>query len=164
MSNLIHLYIVDEDIYPTTLTVSDEEKYQNLLEITESEAIRWQVIELNMRGFIPALELWDNISGSSSLLPVCTFNYYPHQVISPDAELSGSFGFFPSQMVQDLYPLMKKNYDIDIDSTDVKSIITEVENRAGELDPQAYEMVRDRYFVTFRDAAEQNKSVVVLIE
>ncbi len=164
MSNLIHLFIVDEDVYPSTLALSEEDKYQYLLEITEVEAIRWQTIELNMRGFIPALELWDDISGSSSLLPVCTFNYYPHQLISPDAELSGSFGFFPSQMVQDLYSLMKKNYDIDINSADVQPTISEVEKRAGELDPQAYEIVRDRYFVTFRDAAEQNKSVVVLID
>lgn len=164
MSSLIHLFIVDETAYPDTLNASDEEKYQELLEITEEEAIRWQTIELNMRGFMPALELWDSIIGSSSLLPVCTFNYYPHQLISPDADISGSFGFFSRQMVQDLYPLMKTHYATDIDSAETQNLIVEVEQKAGELDPQAYEIVRDRYFSTFRDAADQGKSIVILIE
>ena len=164
MSSLIHLFIVDETVYPNTLEASDEEKYQELLEITEKEAIRWQTIELNMRGFMPALELWDSIVGSSSLLPVCTFNYYPHQLIGPDADISGSFGFFSSQMVQDLFPLMQAHYDTDINSTETQNLIVDVEQRAGELDLHAYEIVRDRYFSTFRDAAEQGKSIVVLIE
>lgn len=164
MSSLIHLFIVDEAEYPKALKTSDEEKYQELLEITEEEAIRWQTIELNMRGFIPALELWDAIVGGGGLLPVCTFNYYPHQLISADADISGSFGFFPSQMVQDISPLMEKAYATEIDSENGEDLIAVVENKVGELDPQAYEVVRDRYFVTFRDAAEQNKSIVVLIE
>ncbi|MGI2169979.1 hypothetical protein ACROAE_07245 [Shewanella sp. MF05960] len=164
MSNLIHLFIVDEDVYPTTLDASDEQKYQELLDTTQEEAMRWQSIELNMRGFIPALELLDAIVGGQGLLPVCTFNYYPHQLIGPEADISGAFGFFSSQMVQDLFPLMQENYEADIDSRENLKLIDEIEAKAGELDPQAYEIVRDRYFVTFRDAAEQNKSIVVLIE
>ena len=67
-------------------------------------------------------------------------------------------------MVQDLFPLLKKYFEVDIDNSESKGLVDDVEHRAGELDPQAYEIVRDRYFVTFRDAAEQKKSIVVLIE
>ena len=161
MSSLIHLFIVDETVYPNT---SDEQKYQELLDITHDEATRWQSIELNMRAFIPAIELLDAVVGGQGLLPVCTFHYYPHQLIGPDANISGSFGFFSSEMVQDLFPLLEKYFEVDIESSENKALVDSIEHRAGELDPQAYEIVRDRYFVTFRDAAEQNKSIVVLIE
>ena len=164
MSSVINLFIVDEDVYPTILNLSDEQKYQELLDITQDEATRWQSIELNMRGFVPAIELLDAVAGGQGLLPVCTFNYFPHQLIGPDANISGSFGFFSSEMVQDIFPLLKKYFEVDIDNSENKGLVDDVEHRAGELDLQAYEIVRDRYFVTFRDAAEQKKSIVVLIE
>ncbi|MCS6123673.1 hypothetical protein G3469_12065 [Shewanella baltica] len=164
MSSLIHLYLVDEDVYPNTLTGDDEAKYQALLSITEDEAIRWQSLELNMRGFIPALATWDKIAGNSKLLSVCSFHYYPNQLIGPTADLSGSFGFFPAKMVQDLFSVMQKYYDFNLDSPKGHDIIEAIEAEMGEVDFQAYEMVRDRYFVSFRDAAEQGKAIVVLIE
>lgn len=67
-------------------------------------------------------------------------------------------------MVQDLFPLLEKYFEVDIENSENKALVDSIEHRAGELDPQAYEIVRDRYFVTFRDASMQNKSIVVLIE
>ena len=164
MSNVINLFIVDEAVYPTTSNLSDELTYQALIDITQDEATRWQSIELNMRAFIPAIELLDAVVGGQGLLPVCTFHYYPYQLIGPDANISGSFGFFSSEMVQDLFPLLEKYFEVDIENSENKALVDSIEHRAGELDPQAYEIVRDRYFVTFRDASMQNKSIVVLIE
>lgn len=164
MSSLIHLYLVDEDEYPTSLTGDDESKYQTLLEITDEEATRWQSIEMNMRGFDPALQLWDAIAGNSRILMIASFNFYPHKLLPPDADISGSFGFFPADMVKDLYSVMQEEYDFDINCLEGRQIIAEIEKDGEEVNPEAYDIVRDKYFVTFRDAAEQNKSVVVLIE
>ncbi len=164
MSALIHLYLIDESHYPTQLHGNDESKYQTLLQITHANAIRWQTIELNMRGFIPAIEAWDSVAGDAHLLPACSFNYYPNKVLPPDADISGSFGFFPAAMVADLFSVMEQNYEFDMASPAGAAIIAAVTQRAGELSLDAYELVRDRYFVTFRDAAEKNQAVVVLIE
>ena len=165
MSSLIHLYLVDEDEYPTSLTGNDESKYQTLLEITEENAIRWQSIEINMRGFEPALQLWDAIAGNSRLLLIASFNFFPHKLLPPDADISGTFGFFPADMVKDLYDIMQQEYSFDINSLEGQHIIAEIEkDGVNEVNPEAYELVRDKYFVTFRDAAEQGKSIVVLIE
>ncbi|WNO60348.1 hypothetical protein [Rheinheimera sp. MMS21-TC3] len=165
MSSLIHLYLVDEDEYPTTLSGDDESKYQTLLEITEENAIRWQSIEMNMRGFEPALQLWDAVAGNSRILLIASFNFYPHKLLPPDADISGSFGFFPADMVKDLYTVMQEEYNFDIDSQEGQHIIAAIEqDGVDEVNPEAYEIVRDKYFVTFRDAAEQGKSIVVLIE
>ncbi len=165
MSSLIHLYLVDEDEYPTSLAGDDESKYQTLLEITNEEAIRWQSIEMNMRGFEPALQLWDAIAGNSKLLLIASFNFYPHKLLPPDADISGSFGFFPAEMVKDLYTIMKEEYNFNIDCQEGKQIIADIEKDGiDEVNPEAYEIVRDKYFVTFKDAAEQGRSVVVLIE
>ncbi|NTS77894.1 hypothetical protein HR060_13625 [Catenovulum sp. SM1970] len=165
MSSLIHLYLIDEDTYPANLTGDDESKYQTVLDITQQEGIRWQSIELNMRGFEPALQLWDAAAGNSNLLLVATFNFYPHKLLPPDADTSGTFGFFPAEMVQDFYSVMQQEYDFDIDSLEGKQIIQEIEQDGiNEVNPDAYEMVRDKYFVTFRDAAKQNKSIAVIIE
>ncbi|QBG34925.1 hypothetical protein [Litorilituus sediminis] len=165
MSSLIHLYLVDENEYPTTLSGDDESKYQTLLEVTEEQATRWQTIEMNMRGFEPALQLWDAIAGNSKLLLIASFNFYPHKLLPPDADISGSFGFFPADMVKDLYTVMQEEYEFDIDSLEGRQIIAEIEkDDSDEVNPEAYEIVRDKYFVTFRDAVEQGKSVAVLIE
>lgn len=164
MSGLIHLYLVDEDVYPSRLAGDDESKYQALLEITGEEAIRWQTIEMNLRGFDPALQVWDAVAGNSRLLMICSFNFFPHKLIGPDADISGSFGFFPAEMVKDLAGIMRDEYDFELDSAEGKQIIAEVEQHGEELNPEAYEIVRDRYYVTFRDAAEQGKSVVILVE
>jgi|GEM_PF-2490817 len=165
MSSLIHLYLVDESEYPVTLSGDDESKYQTLLEITETKATRWQSIEMNMRGFEPALQLWDAIAGNSRILMIASFNFYPHKLLPPDANISGSFGFFPADMVQDLFSIMQEEYDFNIECLEGRQIIADIEKESlDEVNPEAYEMVRDKYFVTFRDAAEQGKSVVVLIE
>lgn len=165
MSSLIHLYLIDETCYPTHLAGSDEQKYQTLLDITDKQATRWQTLELNMRGFEPALQLWDTIAGNSQLLLVASFNYYPHQLLPPDADISGTFGFFPADMANDLFTVMQQEYNFDIDSPLGQRLISEIEHDGiDEVNPDAYEMVRDKYFVTFRDAAKQGKSVVVLIE
>ena len=165
MSSLIHLYLVDESTYPSTLPGDDEAKYQALLAITEDEATRWQTIEMNMRGFEPALQLWDAIAGNSRLLLIASFNFYPHKLLPPDAKTSGTFGFFPADMVKDLFEVMQEEYDFDIDCLEGQQIISDIEAQGqDEVNPEAYEIVRDKYFVTFRDAAAQGKSVVVLIE
>ncbi|MBB1411735.1 hypothetical protein [Pseudoalteromonas sp. SG44-17] len=165
MSSLIHLSLIDEDSYPTTLDGDDESKYQQLLEITQEEAIHWQSIEINLRGFEPALQLWDAIAGNSRLLLIASFNFFPHKLLPPDADISGTFGFFPADMVRDLYDIMQQEYSFDIDSLEGQHIIAEIEkDGVDEVNPEAYELVRDKYFVTFRDAAEQGKSIVVLIE
>ncbi|MPY24508.1 hypothetical protein FM037_03315 [Shewanella psychropiezotolerans] len=164
MSSLIHLLLIDEAAFPTQIAGNDESTYQTLLEIVDEEAIRWQTLELNIRGFMPALEMWDALAGNSHLLPMCSFNFYPHKLIGPDADISGQFGFFPTDMVKDLSSAMAVNIDFDITTPDAQAVVDMVEAKAGELDPQAYEMVRDKYFVTFRDAAAQHKAVVVLIE
>jgi hypothetical protein len=164
MSSLIHLYLVDENEYPSSLAGNDESKYQALLEITQEEAVRWQSIEMNMRGFDPALQLWDAIAGNSRILMIASFNFYPHKLLPPDADISGSFGFFPADMVKDLYTVMQEEYDFDINCLEGRQIIAEIEKDGEEVNPEAYDIVRDKYFVTFRDAAAQGKSVVVLIE
>lgn len=165
MSSLIHLSLIDEDSYPTSLSGDDESKYQQLIEITEEEAIHWQSIEINLRGFEPALQLWDAIAGNSRLLLIASFNFFPHKLLPPDADISGTFGFFPADMVRDLYDIMQQEYSFDIDSLEGQNIIAEIEkDGVDEVNPEAYELVRDKYFVTFRDAAEQGKSIVVLIE
>jgi len=165
MSSIIHLLLIDEDDYPTQLSGNDESKYQKLLEITHEQAIHWQSIEMNMRGFEPALKLWDSVAGNSRLLLIASFNFYPHKLLPPETDISGSFGFFPSAMVKDLYTVMQEEYDFDIDCLEGRQIISEIEQDGlDEVNPEAYEIVRDKYFVTFRDAAEQGKSVVVLIE
>lgn len=165
MSSLIHLSLIDEDSYPTSLSGDDESKYQQLLEITEEEAIHWQSIEINLRGFEPALQLWDAIAGNSRLLLIASFNFFPHKLLPPDADISGTFGFFPADMVRDLYDIMQQEYSFDIDSLEGQHLIAEIEKGGvDEVNPEAYELVRDKYFVTFRDAAEQGKSIVVLIE
>lgn len=164
MSSLIHLFLIDETAFPTHMSGDDESNYQALLDIVDQEAIRWQTLELNMRGFMPALEMWDALAGNSHLLPMCSFNFYPHKLIGPDADISGQFGFFPTEMVKDLFANMHDNLALDISTPVAQEVVDMVEARAGELDPQAYEMVRDKYFVTFRDATAQNKAVVVLIE
>lgn len=165
MSSLIHLSLIDEDSYPTSLSGDDESKYQQLLEITEEEAIHWQSIEINLRGFEPALQLWDAIAGNSRLLLIASFNFFPHKLLPPDADISGTFGFFPADMVKDLYNIMQQEYSFDIDSLEGQHLIAEIEKGGvDEVNPEAYELVRDKYFVTFRDAAEQGKSIVVLIE
>ncbi|MBB1471355.1 hypothetical protein H5186_22345 [Pseudoalteromonas sp. SG41-2] len=165
MSSLIHLSLIDEDRYPTSLSGDDESKYQQLLAITEEEAIHWQSIEINLRGFEPALQLWDAIAGNSRLLLIASFNFFPHKLLPPDADISGTFGFFPADMVKDLYDIMQQEYSFDIDSLEGQNIIAEIEkDGVDEVNPEAYDLVRDKYFVTFRDAAEQGKSIVVLIE
>ena len=165
MSSLIHLSLIDEDRYPTSLRGDDESKYQQLLAITEEEAIHWQSIEINLRGFEPALQLWDAIAGNSRLLLIASFNFFPHKLLPPDADISGTFGFFPADMVKDLYDIMQQEYSFDIDSLEGQNIIAEIEkDGVDEVNPEAYDLVRDKYFVTFRDAAEQGKSIVVLIE
>ncbi|MBB1336027.1 hypothetical protein H5200_22885 [Pseudoalteromonas sp. SG43-7] len=165
MSSLIHLSLIDEDRYPTSLDGDDESKYQQLLDITQKEAIHWQSIEINLRGFEPALQLWDAIAGNSRLLLIASFNFYPHKLLPPDADISGSFGFFPADMVKDLYAIMEEEYNFDISNLEGQQIIAEIEKDGDdEVNPEAYELVRDKYFVTFRDAAEQGKSIVVLIE
>ncbi|TGE83959.1 hypothetical protein C7Y70_08225 [Pseudoalteromonas sp. KS88] len=165
MSSLIHLSLIDEDSYPTMLSGDDESKYQQLLEITEEEAIHWQSIEINLRGFEPALQLWDAIAGNSRLLLIASFNFFPHKLLPPDADISGTFGFFPADMVKDLYNIMQQEYSFDINSLEGQHIIAEIEkDGVDEVNPEAYDLVRDKYFVTFRDAAEQGKSIVVLIE
>lgn len=165
MSSLIHLSLIDEDSYPTSLSGDDESKYQQLLAITEEEAIHWQSIEINLRGFEPALQLWDAIAGNSRLLLIASFNFFPHKLLPPDADISGTFGFFPADMVKDLYDIMQQEYSFDIDSLEGQNIIAEIEkDGVDEVNPEAYDLVRDKYFVTFRDAAEQGKSIVVLIE
>ena len=165
MSSLIHLSLIDEDRYPTSLDGDDESKYQQLLAITEEEAIHWQSIEINLRGFEPALQLWDAIAGNSRLLLIASFNFFPHKLLPPDADISGTFGFFPADMVKDLYDIMQQEYSFDIDSLEGQNIIAEIEkDGVDEVNPEAYDLVRDKYFVTFRDAAEQGKSIVVLIE
>ncbi|MBB1369119.1 hypothetical protein H5154_22575, partial [Pseudoalteromonas sp. SR44-5] len=76
-----------------------------------------------------------------------------------------TFGFFPADMVKDLYDIMQQEYSFDIDSLEGQNIIAEIEkDGVDEVNPEAYDLVRDKYFVTFRDAAEQGKSIVVLIE
>lgn len=165
MSSLIHLSLIDEDSYPTSLSGDDESKYQQLIEITEEEAIHWQSIEINLRGFEPALQLWDAIAGNSRLLLIASFNFFPHKLLPPDADISGTFGFFPADMVKDLYNIMQQEYSFDINSLEGQHIIAEIEKDGiDEVNPEAYELVRDKYFATFRDAAEQGKSIVVLIE
>ncbi|HFQ5107715.1 TPA: hypothetical protein ACGUT0_001264 [Vibrio vulnificus] len=165
MSSLIHLYLVDEDDYPTSASGSHEDIYQMLVEITQEEGIRWQTLELNMRGFEPALQLWDAVAGNSRLLLIATFNFYPHKLLPPDADTSGTFGFFPADMVRDLFTVMEEEYDFDIDSEEGQQLISEIEeDELDKLNPDAYEMVRNKYFVTFRDAAHQGKSIVVLID
>ncbi|HAU8293794.1 TPA: hypothetical protein I7152_12935 [Vibrio vulnificus] len=165
MSSLIHLYLVDEDDYPTSASGSHEDIYQTLVEITQEEGIRWQTLELNMRGFEPALQTWDAVAGNSRLLLIATFNFYPHKLLPPDADTSGTFGFFPADMVRDLFTAMEEEYDFDIDSEEGQQLIAEIEeNELEKLNFDAYEMVRDKYFVTFRDATQQGKSIVVLIE
>ncbi|EGR7954078.1 hypothetical protein JKP10_02350 [Vibrio vulnificus] len=165
MSSLIHLYLVDEDDYPTSASGSHEDIYQTLVEITQEEGIRWQTLELNMRGFEPALQTWDAVAGNSRLLLIATFNFYPHKLLPPDADTSGTFGFFPADMVRDLFTVMEEEYDFDIDSEEGQQLIAEIEeNELEKLNFDAYEMVRDKYFVTFRDATQQGKSIVVLIE
>lgn len=165
MSSLIHLLLIDEESYPTSLNGDHESKYQQLLEITEEEAIHWQSIEINLRGFEPALQLWDAIAGNSRLLLIASFNFFPHKLLPPDADISGTFGFFPADMVKDLYTIMEEKYDFDISNLEGQQIIAEIEQDGiDEVNPEAYELVRDKYFVTFRDAAEQGKSIVVLIE
>lgn len=165
MSSLINLYIVSEDDYPTHLSGDDESKYQTLLDITQEKGMLWQSIEMNMRGFEPALQLWDAIAGNSRLLLIASFNFYPHKLLPPDADISGSFGYFPPEMVKDLYTVMQEEYEFDIDCQEGRQIISEIEKDGiDEVNPEAYEIVRDKYFVTFRDAAEQGKAVAVLIE
>lgn len=165
MSSLIHLLLIDEDSYPTSIDGDDESKYQQLLEITEEEAIHWQSIEINLRGFEPALQLWDAIAGNSRLLLIASFNFFPHKLLPPDADISGTFGFFPADMVKDLFDVMEAQYDFDIDSPEGEHFIAQIEkDGVDEVNPEAYELVRDKYFVTFRDAAKQGKSIVVLIE
>ncbi|KGK12031.1 hypothetical protein [Vibrio navarrensis] len=165
MSSLIHLYLVNEDDYPTIASGTHEQTYQTLVEITQEEGMRWQSLELNMRGFEAALQLWDAVAGNSRLLLIATFNFYPHKLLPPDADTSGTFGFFPADMVRDLFTVMEEEYDFDIDSEEGQQLIAEIEEDGlEELNPDAYEMVRDKYFVTFRDAAKQGKSVAVLIE
>lgn len=165
MSSLIHLYLIDEDDYPDTASGAHEDIYQALLEITQEEGIRWQTLELNMRGFEPALQLWDAVAGNSRLLLIATFNFYPHKLLPPDADISGTFGFFPADMVRDLFSVMEEEYDFDINGFEGQQLIAEIEEEGiDEVNPDAYEMVRDRYFATFRDAAKQGKSIAVLIE
>ncbi len=165
MSSLIHLYLIDEDEFPANLAGDDESKYQTLLDITQEHAVRWQSIEMNMRGFEPALQLWDAVAGNSKILLIASFNFYPNKLLPPDADISGTFGFFPTEMVQDLFTVMQEEYDFDIDSLEGKQIIEGIEkDELDEVNPEAYDIVRDKYFVTFRDAAEQGKSIVVLIE
>ncbi|ENY3837451.1 hypothetical protein ACFXIQ_002921, partial [Vibrio vulnificus] len=66
---------------------------------------------------------------------------------------------------RDLFTVMEEEYDFDIDSEEGQQLIAEIEeNELEKLNFDAYEMVRDKYFVTFRDAAQQGKSIVVLIE
>ncbi|MBB1369194.1 hypothetical protein H5154_23015, partial [Pseudoalteromonas sp. SR44-5] len=127
MSSLIHLSLIDEDRYPTSLSGDDESKYQQLLAITEEEAIYWQSIEINLRGFEPALQLWDAIAGNSRLLLIASFNFFPHKLLPPDADISGTFGFFPADMVKDLYDIMQQEYSFDIDSLEGQNIIAEIE-------------------------------------
>ncbi|EIE1227805.1 hypothetical protein LCX39_004531, partial [Vibrio vulnificus] len=70
-----------------------------------------------------------------------------------------------ADMVRDLFTVMEEEYDFDIDSEEGQQLIAEIEeNELEKLNFDAYEMVRDKYFVTFRDAAQQGKSIVVLIE
>jgi len=164
MSGLIYLYLIDEDQYPTSLTGDDAIKHQTLLDITEQEATLWQSMELNQLGFMSALEVLDGIMGNSRLLPICTYHFFPHELIGPDADIDDSFGYFPPAMVKDLFAVMQKNYDVQLDTPDAQAVVTRVESTVGELNEEAYELVRDAYFVTFRDAAEQEKAVVVLME
>ncbi len=68
-------------------------------------------------------------------------------------------------MVRDLFTVMEEEYDFDIDSEEGQQLIAEIEeDELDKLNPDAYEMVRNKYFVTFRDAAHQGKSIVVLID
>ncbi|HDY7522161.1 TPA: hypothetical protein RQJ54_000014 [Vibrio vulnificus] len=94
MSSLIHLYLVDEDDYPTSASGSHEDIYQTLVEITQEEGIRWQTLELNMRGFEPALQTWDAVAGNSRLLLIAplTFTHisYYHPMPTPAAPLAFS--------------------------------------------------------------------------
>lgn len=164
MSGLIHLYLIDEAVFPKTLTGSSQQKYQQLIDITLSNGIRWQTVELNMRGFIPAISMWDKVAGNSQLIEACSFHYLPNHLIAPDAEINGSFGFFPSEMITDLSDVMEENLDFDINSYDGKQLVKYVEQNEGDLDPDAYEIVRNAYYRTFRDAKEQDKSIVILME
>ena len=81
MSSLIHLYLVDENEYPSSLAGNDESKYQALLEITQEEAVRWQSIEMNMRGFDPALQLWDANSTFLTSPQICVHFCYAYKYI-----------------------------------------------------------------------------------
>ena len=164
MSSLINLYLISEESYPEALSGDDESKYQELIAITEEEGMLWNTLELNMRGFEPAVRVWDAVAGNSRLLIVCTFNFYPHKLLPPSADISGPFGFFPAAMVKDLAEVMERKYDADLNDKVFESLFAKLEEEGEQFSEDVYEMVRDGYFMTFRDAAEQGKAVAVLIQ
>jgi len=57
-----------------------------------------------MRGF-PAIELSYAVVSAQELLSACTFNYYPYQLIGPDANVIGSFGFISSERCKTFFLL-----------------------------------------------------------
>lgn len=142
MSEIFTYYVVNEKKLPLNLDkMSDQEKYERLVEAVKANGARWAILEFRTRDFAHALEKIDAQIEGNGFLPVFTFNNSPNNVLGNDSDCP-CFGYFNPEQVKDLSSALKW-----LDSA----------NRLKSMFDEGGEVVEDVYNAVQSCAEEANK-------
>ena len=161
MSGMVSLYVADEAVFPTSMTGSDKQKYEQLVATVIEKTSRWEDLELDTLSFMNALDALGELVGSASFFGVLSFNNSPHNCLGDDPDIEAPFGYFTPAMVKDALGALQALSD-EIESMGNNSQIA-IENHQP-LNEDSLEYVYYRYLSAFEEAAGQNAAIVVLHE
>lgn len=117
MSATYKLYIVNEQKLPVSdryFGLSDQKKYELLVESVEATGAAWGHLELSSEAFRSALEAIDEEIGGTKFLPILAHNNSPGNVLGNYGDCP-PFGYFSPVQAQDLHDCLA---ELDPEATD----------------------------------------------